>query len=550
MANKKQQKKVIGTKNKAPAAVAAARSKAPLIIIISVLALVAIAGGIILGVFLANRNKPVDYWKDNLGKYISISEAQYKNYELPEIPLEKITEEGLQRKINKLLVANKSKDPLHDGAFVTNLPMSLGDVAYIWYRGYTVDENGVETDFEGGSNFSSQIAELELGSGSFIPGFEEALIGVVPKEHSTFEKQTMGSVQAGDIIYLTALVYNPDGSYKSLKSERIDLGNKEAVDAKYGAGFTEFFIGKTTETGTNEPQKIGETIGSKVFYVGGSSMATAYYDMKIDFATRCETNPVTIDVRFPADYSKVSLRGVEAKFDVYVTYAKIYDVPTFDDKFVTETLKVKEETLAGYNGTTVTEKYTELLREEYKEEVTEQNRVVLEDEMWKYYKSVVTVKKLPESSVQEFYDSYYNEIEQYYASYTASYETIDAFAVAYLGLASGADWRNHLIDKAKDIVLEKLLFYYIMREDGLEPPEAYYRAEYDKMYQEYLDYYIELNAETLSKYEGEEYDREIALLKQEMDSYYGEQYFKESIYYDYATKILLEYALGEGFFDN
>lgn len=549
MANSKQQKTVVNNKGKAPALAEASRSRKPLIIIISALAALAVVGGIILGVFLANRDKSIDFWNDNLGRYIKISEEQYKNYQLPEIPLEKVSAEGLQRKINKLLVSNKNKEALYEGAYVTNLPMTLGDVAYIWYRGYTVDENGVETDFAGGTNFSSESATaLELGSGSFVPGFEEALIGVVPNQHSSFSKISVGSIQPGDVIYLTALVYNPDGTYKNLNSERIDLSDKDAVDAKYGTGFTEFFIGKTTETGTNAPQKIGESLSSKVFYVGTSSMATAYYDMKVDFATRCETDPVTIDVRFPADDSQKTLRGVEAKFDVYVSYAKIYDTPEFDDKFVTETLKIKAEDLEGYTGS-ASEKYTELLRSEYKAEVTETNRVLLEEEMWKYYKSVVTVKKLPEASVKEFYNSYYSEIENYYASYTSYYETIDAFAIAYLGLSADSDWRNYLIDKAKDIVIEKLLFYYIIAEEKIAPPEDYYNEKYAELYQEYLDYYIELNADELSKYEGEEYDREIELLKKELDSYYGEQYFKESIYYDYATKIMLEYSLGEGYFD-
>ena len=547
MANNKQQKKVVKTNAPAPVV---ARSRTPMIIVISVIALLAIVGGVVLGVYLARKNKSVNFWKDNLGKYISISEDRYKNYVLPEIALEKVSEEGLQRKINKLLTSNKNKEALYDGAYVTNLPMTLGDIAYIWYRGYTVDENGVETDFAGGTNFSSQSAtELELGSGSFVPGFEEALLGVVPNQHSTFSKVSTGTVLEGDIIYLTALIYNPDGSYKNLQYERIDLSDKDAVDAKYGEGFTEFFIGKTTETGTNQPQKIGETLGSKVFYVGGSTMGTAYYDMKVDFVTRCETNPLTIDITFPADYSQTSLRGVEAKFDVYVSYAKIYDTPEFNDAFITDTLKVKAEDLEGYTGATVAEKYTELLREEYKAEVTEKNRILLEDEMWKYYKSVVTIKKLPETSVKEFYDSYYGEVEQTYASYTSYYETIDSFAIAYLGLSEGSDWRNYLIDKAKDIVLEKLLFYYIIREEKLDPPKDYYDEKYAEMYQEYLDYYIELNAEELSKYQGEAYDREIEILKEEMESYYGEQYFKESIYYDYATKIMLEYSLGEGYFD-
>ena len=162
MANNKQQKKVVKTNAPAPVV---ARSRTPMIIVISVIALLAIVGGVVLGVYLARKNKSVNFWKDNLGKYISISEDRYKNYVLPEIALEKVSEEGLQRKINKLLTSNKNKEALYDGAYVTNLPMTLGDIAYIWYRGYTVDENGVETDFAGGTNFSSQSAtELELGS--------------------------------------------------------------------------------------------------------------------------------------------------------------------------------------------------------------------------------------------------------------------------------------------------------------------------------------------------------------------------------------------------
>ena len=550
MANKNINNKPIPTPKKndnaAPLKQKTAISKKGWIAIIAALLAIAIAGGIILGVWLANREKTVDFWNDNLSKYITISEDDYKNYTI-DIPLEDISDEGFLRKINNVLVKNKNKTALYDAAGVRNIAITLGDEVLIWYRGYTIDENGNEVDFEGGCNFSYDVDELEksrleIGSGNFIPGFEEALIGKIPNQYSSFEKIETGSVQKGDVIYLSYSVYHADGSYGTKAYERIDLADKAAVDAKYGTGFYDFFVGKTTDSGVNEPQKIGTTISSQKFFVGTSTVSDAYYDMKVEFVTRCESDPLTIDVRFPADYSKEELRGVNAKFDVYVRNAIIYDTPELNEKFITETLKISADKLADYEGKTTVEKYTAMLREEYEQTVKEQNRTILENKMWEHYKAKVVVHKLPEAIVQEFYDSYYAEVEAAYEQYKTYYKTLDDFAVVYLGLVSGSDWRNSLIDKARDITLEKLIFYYIMREEELFPSDDEYKKMRDKMYNEMLDYYIDLNKDKLSEYEGEKYDAEIAILEKELMDYYGESYFKENVYYEYAVEKMIDFA--------
>lgn len=63
---------------------------------------------------------------------------------------------------------------------VTDKAVKLGDDVYIYYKGFI---DGKE--FEGGSNWDDESPyQLGLGSGTFIPGFEDALVGLVPADYS------------------------------------------------------------------------------------------------------------------------------------------------------------------------------------------------------------------------------------------------------------------------------------------------------------------------------------------------------------------------------
>ena len=76
--------------------------------------------------------------------------------------VEKITDEDVDFYVQEVLENNKVRE-LKDG------PLELGDIVIIDYVGYL---DGVA--FEGGSEASK---ELELGSGEFMEGFEEGLVG-------------------------------------------------------------------------------------------------------------------------------------------------------------------------------------------------------------------------------------------------------------------------------------------------------------------------------------------------------------------------------------
>lgn len=115
-----------------------------------------------------------DYFNSDISKYITIDPAIYKNMSVIVNASYEPTEENFQNYINELLDYYSIVSKVTDRAIVE------GDVVYIYYEGYIDGEL-----FEGGSNMDATApSDLKIGSGSFIPGFEDNLIGVIPSETS------------------------------------------------------------------------------------------------------------------------------------------------------------------------------------------------------------------------------------------------------------------------------------------------------------------------------------------------------------------------------
>jgi len=82
-----------------------------------------------------------------------------------------VTDEDVQRNLQKLQEQNPRI------AVITNRPTRLGDEVVLDYAGFCGDEQ-----FAGGT---AENQTLVLGSGMFIPGFEEQLVDKVPEEKVT-----------------------------------------------------------------------------------------------------------------------------------------------------------------------------------------------------------------------------------------------------------------------------------------------------------------------------------------------------------------------------
>ena len=525
-----------------------------IIILISVALAAVLISAVIIGAVIISRgtNNP-NLLKSDLSKYIEISAEDYKNIDL-NIPLDDVTDEAVrrtaERNINMLLTNYKTLNKDLNGAYDTARALALGDTVYIYYRGYTVDENGRQQDFDGSSNISGELTVLEVGTGkiidaetgeaqgSFIAGFGESLVGVVPAGYSVVDKRRQGSVMAGDVIYLSYTVIGEDENEELIQNRRIDL-SLPYIDEIYGEGFAEFFVGKN----------IGENLGEKTFRKAGNQTDTVYADMKVSFITRgTENNPVTIKVKFPANYGEESLRGAETYFDVFIDSACAYDVPALDDKIITEKFKVRADSLSAYEGKNLAEKYRAKALADARAEIEDSNFGVLSDRVWEHLMNKVKIIKLPKKTLEGYYDSYYSRIKSLYISgyYSAYYDTIDALAVAYLnenygmGLSANSDWKSAIRELAEWDLTQNLLFYYIIREENMLPSDEECEKIKAELYDDILEYYIATNTEKLYSLDSAAYQKELEVLKGEINDYYDDTYFREEAYRYYGIRKIIE----------
>lgn len=472
------------------------------------------------------------YTESDLSEYVQISASDYKNYTI-EVPTLTATEVDVERKIMGLLSSNRASSPSNKGAKMFKVPVTVGDDVYIYYRGYTVDENGVVTEVDNTSNLLGSEYKLTVGSLSFLDGFEEGLIGAIPWDHHfdpEHERLTSGAVASGDVIYLTYSVMLPDGSSSYKSSERIDLSD-DNIDDRYGDGFSEYF--------TSGEVEVGKRISSKTFT--NSDGTVVYFDMKVNYALRCKNEPLVIEATFPYDYTDVSKRGLTVTFDVYFNGAVIYDTPEYDETFITETLKLGDKELSKYDGTTV-EKHRAYLKDEVDAENVSIREALIEDKIWDYYRAHATVIKLPEDEVDEIFAEQYSQISSEYNMYFSSYySSIEEYAYHMYGYSN---LNAALLAESEIIITEKIIFYYIIREENLMPSDEKFDELYDKLVTDHLNYFLtEIYDDELAGLKTDaEREARILEIKEEMMDYYGEEYFAELVYYEYAYDTVKSFA--------
>ena len=515
-------------------------------IFLIVFAAVALVGILVSVVFalmpLFNKEKSFDYFKDNLSKYVYVPRELYNDYTV-NVELPAVSDRDVEYEVINLLCKNKII-PETPVTKLPNITVGVGDIAHIYYRGYTLDGE-TKNYFDGGCNFTDSLYALEIGSGSFIPGFEYNLIDKNQKDYATLDKITEGKTQPGDIIYLTYSVYYADGQASLSKTALVDLSDPN-LDKTWGEGFSAYFnkdfngkeIGKQFATGAGDDKKL--TVGTTK-NTANSADEDIYFDLSVSTAYRVsEGEKLVVEAYFPYNYGEESLDGKTAYFEVYIKAVQDYSVPEYDDAFITDTLKITAEELASFEGETLVAKHKASIRSELEVKYEENVRNIIESSIWKSVIAGSTFYKLPEKDVEIAYNNYGAEIEStFVGGYSSYYNSLDEFARAYLNLDSKADWKAKLRSDAEYSIKQKLAFYYIIREDNLIPTDEEYQKIYDKIFGEYLQSYLDYYKITT---EDANYETKVEAAKAEILSQYGESYWRETAYYEFAIEKIIDRA--------
>lgn len=130
----------------------------------------------------------------DLTKYLQLGE--YTGVEISP-KLEEVAEADVEAGIENIYLSQ------YEGEGITDRAVEDGDFTYIQFAGYQND-----VAFDGGTGESY----LEIGSGTFVPGFEEGLIGAIPGEEIelplTFPEDYYSADLAGqDVVFKVTVNY-------------------------------------------------------------------------------------------------------------------------------------------------------------------------------------------------------------------------------------------------------------------------------------------------------------------------------------------------------
>ena len=584
-----------------------------IIIISAVLALAIIAGGA-FGIWYMIYGTRFDYMSGNIDRYITLTKDDYLGYDIS-VSVKPPSELDVDERILQTLAKNKNKTPLYNGYYVTpTTPIANGWKLKLWYRGYTLDDDGNKIDVDGTCNFSSSTpAELEIGSGSFVSGFEISLIGKYITDYSKFTSSSTGIVYDNDIIVVTMNAMYPDGRSEKYSATRIDLADDD-VDQVWGEGFRDAFTGltvgsvlddviltemdggtavytdvkvdavvratvaytegsfakgeKITVEYTETPEGGEATVGRTSFilneYVIGGNFGgalrellytlldggevgvasevskteengTVYSNPRVVSVEKREDRPITVETYFPYNYSEESLRGKTVLFDVYVSSAIVYETPELTESFITDTLKLTAESLSEYEGDTLTEKYRNMVKKELTDEYNESLAAQIEELCWNHLLEAVKYdeNKLPKGELRATMNEYTRGFRDYWELYSADYESLEYAAMDYFGIGDGSKWKEYVRSMSVQDIVEKMVFYYIAREENLLSSGDEFNVLYENKIAKLLEDYLSRKNCKAENYATEaEYLAAVDAYRTEMIDYYTYEAIVEAVHYE------------------
>ncbi|MBP3666139.1 MAG: FKBP-type peptidyl-prolyl cis-trans isomerase [Clostridia bacterium] len=152
-----------------------------------------------------------DYMDAVVAPDVTIDRADYVGITLTIPNSLKIEDDDVEAYVQQSILFSR-RTAVNGTAMVKDQALKTGDDAYIYYKGFV---DGKE--FDGGSNWDDQSPyKLGLGSGAFIPGFEEGLVGITPNQtskdspaeiHVTFPEEYAEELASKDAVFHVVVEY-------------------------------------------------------------------------------------------------------------------------------------------------------------------------------------------------------------------------------------------------------------------------------------------------------------------------------------------------------
>ncbi len=519
------------------------RAKRLIIIITAVVLVLAIAGGIVaIVVYNINNNRRIDFLNDDLSEYVTLTRGDYIGADI-NVSVPPVSDDEVYTEVLKAL-ASKKGNMLYHGDYMYTEPLGAGDKAYIYYRGYELDEHGNKIDLLGTCNmFKNESEELVIGSGSMVPGFELQLLSRIPNlpdkpddEDATdgLQKRTEGEINDTDLVFVKATYAEESGDFHEDAQLVIDFSSAALDDTwgtdENGKGIRDYI----RKIGLGN---VGDALADQRWFgefetPDGDSVTVI--KMEVMAAAEIAAEPVKVEVTFPYDYKDESFRNKKVYFDVYITRAIHYESAEWGDQFITDVLEEDPESFDKYEGDTLADRYINGMRQSMTDDRRngegglEEQKI---DAFWEHVKSRATFAKIPEAEINAGFDRYYNMyLLLYINQYKDAYDTIDAYIASVYNLADVTQWRDHLRSVVEDEVKEKIIFFYIVRNEDMVPTDEEFRDEYRSILE--TEYYT-LHGKTREDYPSDEvYDKIIADYEEDALNDYGYDVYFQKTYYN------------------
>ncbi len=493
------------------------------------------------------------FLEEDMSDYISIAPEDYKGVTLTVPGVAEIDKTAdIKSYIVSAIAAYQAQNKKNETKTVATI--QEGDSVKIWYRGQVnmaaegEPENWV--DFIGGCNFypsssssSAAAADLVIGSGSFIKGFEEKLKGLEISDSSlktaSDTNKHIGMEGYLPIAYIQYTYEYKDANGNRKKGtmyDRIDLtkdaeGNyldKGRYSDVLRAALEGHAVGETLKGADNTPMQFTES-----FDITGDLVPEAVSIRNVlvknivkedkPLPNAADANaPYTFELAFPDPYTNnKELAGKTARWYVYadslqravteeikedaLTYKQVVDILgiTFDMIKAGLLLTPAEQDATAGSGTDAAKEAAVLAhyREYIEKGLEEQRNATLKENtintLWEHIISKVKVDKWPDGYVEAYIETIRSEAEAEYAQYVQSYgssvyPTLADYIVNFYSdkyFPNTASVEAGFRRMAEEQLIQEMAIHYIAAAEGLTMSEKEQQEYYNKEMAAMLEYY-------------------------------------------------------------